>query len=106
MQIMSAPELKVFTLEEDHLLMTNFWSQKVRELAGSQTPSPLLLALCDAMVQQHHGMGVQNMMQESQEMGVAQAAGQAPGAIGQAMLQQATQPPDAKDPKKAATAKR
>jgi hypothetical protein len=92
-QVLAAPEMAIYELEENHAQMAEYWSAKVRDLAGaSKAAPPMLLAICTAMVRRHKDIEFQNAMQDSQKLGVADAAGKAPAAIGQKMLQTAGEP--------------
>jgi hypothetical protein len=98
-QLLSAPELQLYPQAENHVQMMDFWSQKVREIAGmSRLASPVLLAACNAMLEQHSSADFQNKLQESGKMGTADAAAQAPAAIGQQMLEQQNAPPSEPPP--------
>lgn len=87
-QLLNARDLQIYQFEEDGSQMVTFWSRKVREIAGSATnQSPMLLAMCDAMVGRHNQAIFQLGMVKSTQEGTTMAAAQAPAAIGQHMLQ-------------------
>lgn len=90
MQALNNPMLQVYPEVENHDQMMAFWGQKVREMAASVNASPLLLAMCDAMVQKHKGVAVNVGMEQQQIEGMAEAARGAPSAIGQKMLEAQT----------------
>lgn len=100
-QLLNAPDLTIYKFEEDGSQMVSFWSEKVRDIAGStSTQSPMLLAMCSAMVQKHNQAIFEVGMTKGTQEGAVMAATQAPAAIGQQMLQkdaaehaQSIQPP-------------